>query len=85
MAVYLRMGDCFDGDEAWVEQRLFSGCICKEEATYAAHAVAFHDELVAVRDELLATIESWYEHEYGNGIGPTHDEVKALIAKAKGE
>lgn len=40
--------------------------------------------LIAAAPELLAMLEAWFEHEYGYGIGPTHDEVKTLIAKAKG-
>lgn len=52
MKEYLKMEDGFDLDEAAIERRLFGGCICKEEATYAAHAIISHDELVAEVDRL---------------------------------
>lgn len=57
MKEYLRMDDGFDADEAAIEQRLFSGLISKEEATYAAHAVASHDELVEEVGRLRGIIE----------------------------
>lgn len=41
--------------------------------------------LIAAAPEMLAALEAWFECEYGYGIGPTYDEVKAVIAKAKGE
>ncbi|MGL5155822.1 MAG: hypothetical protein ACRC9H_12985 [Aeromonas veronii] len=53
MKEYLKMEDGFDLDEAAIEQRLFGGCICKEEATYAAHAIISHDELVAEVERLM--------------------------------
>lgn len=47
--------------------------------------VCYWRKRAVCRDELLAVLEAWFEHEYGYGIGPTYDEVKAIIAKAKGE
>lgn len=57
MKEYLKMADGFDFDEAAIEQRLFGGCISKEEATYAAHAVVSHDALVAGVERLRVVIE----------------------------
>lgn len=57
MKQYLKMADGFDFDEAVIEQRLFGGCISKEEAAYAARAVVSHDELVQMNQELLDIIK----------------------------
>ena len=43
----------------------------------AAHSMMCHDEMVAM-------LERVYEKEWGYGIGSTHDELMALITKAKG-
>ena len=40
--------------------------------------------LIAAAPELLDMLEKCYESEWGYGLGPTHDEMVALIAKAKG-
>lgn len=40
--------------------------------------------LIATAPELLDMLEKCYESEWGYGLGPTHDEMVALIAKAKG-
>lgn len=41
-------------------------------------------ELIATAPELLDMLEKCYESEWGYGLGPTHDEMVALIARAKG-
>lgn len=41
--------------------------------------------LIAAAPELLEMLEVLYEKVWSYGIGATHDEVKSLIAKAKGE
>lgn len=40
--------------------------------------------LIATAPELLDMLEKCYEMEWGYGSGVTHDEMVALIAKAKG-
>ena len=40
--------------------------------------------LIAAAPELLDMLEKCYEMEWGYGSGVTHDEMVALIAKAKG-
>lgn len=59
MKEYLRMDDAFDVGtehrETEIERRVFDGVISKEEATYAAHAINSHDELVA-EVELLRSL-----------------------------
>ena len=57
MKDYFKMADGFDFDDAAIEQRLFGGCISKEEAAYAAHAINSHDELVQMNKELLAALK----------------------------
>lgn len=92
MGKYLKMGNVFSGRceaGAFAELELycendfvaeFDVGICAE---YAAHAINSHDELVQMNQELLAALEQCYEKEWGYGTGPTHDELVALIAKAK--
>ena len=97
MKDYLKMADGFDFDDAAIEQRLFGGCISKEEAAYAAHAINSHDELVAMNQELLSALEAvieWYDMESDNSIEPdfykrmaackiSEDMAREAIAKVK--
>lgn len=55
----------------------YDGNPSMHEAECAAHAMLCHDEMVAM-------LERVYEKEWGYGIGATHDELMALITKAKG-
>lgn len=89
MDKYLQMADGFDFDEAAIEQRLFGGCISKEEATYAAHAIVSHDELVSMNQELLEALEDVLNCGRGSSgriILDDFDEqcLVNAIAKAKG-
>ena len=84
MKDYLKMEDEFDFDDAAIEQRLFGGCISKEEATYAAHAINSHDELVQTNKELLAALKMvWSSAAYAyDGISGQYvilDDERELI------
>lgn len=59
MKEYLKMSDGFyDLDIGFLEQRLFSGLVSKEECTYAANAINSHDELVAEVERLRNHVNS---------------------------
>lgn len=62
MSKYLNMTDAFDIDEETIEERMFNGTLSKEEATYAAHAVSVHDELVQLNQEMIEVLEAVEEH-----------------------
>ena len=53
MKQYLKMADVF---RDVVQPERFNFAMANPKATYAAHAVNSHDELVAQRDELLAAL-----------------------------
>lgn len=39
--------------------------------------------LKASNEQMLETLKSWYQQEYGHGLGPTQNEIQAVIAKAE--
>lgn len=65
MEKYLKMSDCFYGEEFTsigmvIQNALKQECfkaIASDYAKYASHAINSHDELVAMNKELLAALE----------------------------
>lgn len=95
MKQYLKMADVFR-DVAQPER--FNYAMANPKATYAAHAINSHDELVQMNQELLAALEAvieWYDMEADHSIEPdfykrmaacqaSEDMAREAIAKAKG-
>ena len=95
MKQYLKMADVF---RDVVQPERFNYAMANPKATYAAHAINSHDELVQMNQELLAALESvieWYDMEADHSIEPdfykrmaacqaSEDMAREAIAKAKG-
>lgn len=87
MEQYLRMADVFR-DVAQPER--FNYAMANPKATYAAHAINSHDELVQMNHELLAALEIIAASEEFHGdsfvcdFGTLQGVAIAAIAKAKG-
>lgn len=83
MEQYLRMADVFR-DVAQPER--FNYAMANPKATYAAHAINSHDELVQMNHELLAALEiiAASEEFHGDDFGTLQGVARAAIAKAKG-
>ena len=86
MKQYLKMKDVFR-DVAQPER--FNYAMANPKATYAAHAINSHDELVQMNQELLAALEDlWSDVEYAydgfRGARISADKVVEIISKAKG-
>ena len=87
MKQYLKMADVFR-DVAQPER--FNYAMANPKATYAAHAINSHDELVQMNQELLAALEIIVASEEFHGdsfvcdFGTLQGVARAAIAKAKG-
>lgn len=80
MKQYLKMADVFR-DVAQPER--FNYAMANPKATYAAHAINSHDELVQMNQDLLNALES-IENDAGQVPKFMWDMIQATIAKAKG-
>ena len=95
MKQYLKMADVF---RDVVQPERFNYAMANPKATYAAHAINSHDELVQMNQDLLAALEAvieWYDMEADHSIEPdfykrmaacqvSEDMAREAIAKAKG-
>lgn len=77
MKQYLKMADVF---RDVVQPERFNYAMANPKATYTAHAINSHDELVQMNQELLAALEALF-HETNQQNLSTAEKV---IAKAKG-
>ena len=80
MKQYLKMADVF---RDVVQPERFNYAMANPKATYAAHAISSHDELVQMNQELLNALES-IENDAGQVPKFMWDMIQAAIAKAKG-
>lgn len=87
MDKYLKMADVF---RDVVQPERFNYAMANQKATYAAHAINSHDELVQMNQELLAALEIIVASEEFHGdsfvcdFGTLQGVARAAIAKAKG-
>lgn len=107
MKEYLKMADVFVGHVIHDHDRNFITMgynnvadfgFSSNLATYTAHAINSHDELVTMNKELLEALEAvieWYDMEADHSIEPdfykrmascqvSEDMAREAIAKAKG-
>ena len=80
MKQYLKMADVF---RDVVQPERFNYAMANPKATYAAHAINSHDELVQMNQDLLNALES-IENDAGQVPKFMWDMIQATIAKAKG-
>ena len=80
MKKYLKMADVF---RDVVQPERFNYAMANPKATYAAHAINSHDELVQMNQDLLNALES-IENDAGQFPKFMWDMIQATIAKAKG-
>lgn len=80
MKQYLKMADVF---RDVVQPERFNYAMANPKATYAAHAINSHDELVQMNQDLLNALES-IENDAGQVPKFMWDMIQAAIAKAKG-
>ena len=80
MKQYLKMADVF---RDVVQPERFNYAMANPKATYAAHAISSHDELVQMNQDLLNALES-IENDAGQVPKFMWDMIQATIAKAKG-
>ena len=77
MKQYLKMADVF---RDVVQPERFNYAMANPKATYAAHAVNSHDELVQMNQELLAALEALFQETNQQNLSVADN----VIAKAKG-